>query len=586
VGEGAGTGRAQLAVDGRRTLRGGARCDDGAVAPAGTDTVRGRRHVARGPVDGDPTRGAGRAGLTARRLAVTVVAPSAVYLAAFALFTWPWALHPASRFFFTDTGDGYQNVWNMWWVDHSLTSLHQLPWSTHLLHYPYGTSLLGQTMNPFNGLVAILLLRIMPLVAAFNTMVVFSFVATGVTAFWLCRAFGARYAAGLVGGFVFTFSAYHLSKTLGLMQLVSLEWVPLFVLLWWRLLTAPRPRRAVAAALALLGVLLCDYYYFLFSVVAAGAIAVHLWRRGELALDRRSGVTFGLAAGALTAPLPLALILSNISDPMQGGHASRGTDLVSLVLDGGHWRFASLTHWYWGAIHAGAADATVYLSVTVTAILVVGFVWRERLGPHLRFWLAFAAVAFVLSLGPVLVVHGRSTGVPMPLAALKAVVPTLDYNIEPARIMVMTALAAAVVVALVLSQVRRRVMFIAVVVALAFEAWPASPPRAPVARPSYVVALRHLPRGGVIDDAAPDKSAQLYDAVVDGQPIAFGYISRTPGSVAAKDAALGAVIAHRRYDVLCRTYHFRYFTTRVDRPLPAPAHLIYRDATAMIYGLC
>jgi hypothetical protein len=509
-----------------------------------------------------------------------------VYLVAFAVLTWPWALHPASRFFFTDTGDGYQNVWNMWWVNHALTSLHQLPWHTDLLHYPYGTSLLGQTMNPFNGLVAIPVLRVMPLVAAFNTMVVFSFVATGVTAFCLCRSFGARYAAALVGGSVFTFSAYHLSKTLGLMQLVSLEWVPLFVLLWWRLLTAPRRRLAVGTAVALLGVLLCDYYYFLFSVVAAVAIAVHLWRRGEVALDRRNGLVFGLTAGALTAPLPLALIVSNLRDPMQGGHASRGTDLVSLVLDGGHWRFAGLTRWYWGAIHAGPADASVYLSVTVAALLVVAFVWRDRLGPHIRFWLAFAAVALVLSLGPVLVVRGHSTGVPMPFAALKAVIPTLDYNIEPARIMVMTALGAAVVVAVVLSRIRGRVMFTAVVVALAFEMWPAPPPRAPVARPTYVAALRRLPRGGVIDDAAPDKSAQLYDAVVDGQPLAFGYISRTPGSVAANDAALEADIAQRRYGVLCRTYHLRYITTRVDQPLLGPVHLLYRDASAMIYGLC
>jgi len=39
-----------------------------------------------------------------------------------------------------------------------------------LLHHPYGTSLLGQTMNPFNGFVGIVLLRFMPLVEAFDLM--------------------------------------------------------------------------------------------------------------------------------------------------------------------------------------------------------------------------------------------------------------------------------------------------------------------------------------------------------------------------------------------------------------------------------
>jgi len=532
--------------------------------------------------------------LTARRRFTPVltgaVAPGLVYLGGFAVFTWPWAAH-AGTAFFTDTGDGYQNVWNMWWVNHALTVLHQLPWHTTLLHAPYGTSLLGQTMNPFNGLVAVALLRVMPLVAAFNTMVVFSYVATGITVFWLCRTFGARYLPALIGGFTFTFSAYHLAKTLGLMQLVSLEWLPLFVLAWWRLLTAPRVRWALAAALSLVLVLLCDYYYFLFAVVAAAAVAVHLWRRGELELAPRPAAVFAVVTGALAAPLPAALVLSNLSDPMQGGHASAGTDAVSLVLGGGHWRFAWLTRWYWGSLRAGPADATVYLSVTVTALLVVAFLWRDRLGPHTRFWLAFTGVAMVLSLGPVLVVHGASTGVPMPFALLKALVPPLDYNVEPARIMVMATLGAAVIVATVLSAVdlhawRGRAVLLAVCVGLMLELWPARPPEAPVTRPTYVSVLRRLPPGGVVDAAAPDRSLQLYDGVLDGKPLAFGYISRTPASVAKKDAALRGAIAGGAYGTLCHVYHLRYYTTPVGRPLAAPARLLYRDGTAMIYTLC
>lgn len=524
----------------------------------------------------------------------TVVA-SLVYLGFFCLYTWPWMAHPTTRFF-TDSGDGYQNVWNMWWVSRAVTHLHQLPWHTSLLHFPYGTTLLGQTMNPFNGFVAIVLLHFMPLVVAFNVMVVFSFVMTGVTTYWLCRLFCRRSVPSLIGGFVMTFSAYHLSKTLGLMQLVSLEWVPLFVLLWWRLLTRPRHRLVVGTAVTLLLVLLCDYYYFLFCVVAGCAVLVHLRRSNELRIGARWATEFVLMAGVLTIPLPVALVLANLRDPMQGGHASTGTDLFSLFLGSQHWRFGRLTQWYWGAIHSSIGDSSVYLGLMVTALLGVAVVIRKRLGSHAGFWLLFAGVSAILSLGSYLVIHGSDTGIPLPFDLIRVAVPLLDYNVEPARLMVLTTLAAAVLVALVLSRLdaarhRDRLVLGLVCAGLVVELWPVAPPLTPVARPAYVTALKDLPPGAVIDNAAVtdgqvDKSLQLYDQVLDGKPLAFGYISRTPDTVAAADARLQAAVSDHHYGVLCHQYGFRYLTAPADQPLPGSLPVLYHDGQAIIYRLC
>lgn len=529
------------------------------------------------------------------RVAWGAIGPGLIYLCFFCLYTWPWVDHPTTRFF-TDSGDGYQNVWNMWWVNFAVTHLHQLPWHTDLLHFPYGTTLLGQTMNPFNGLVGIILLRFAPLVVAFNLMVVFSFVASGVTAFWLCWFFCRRYLPSLIGGFVVTFSAYHLSKTLGLMQLVSLEWVPLFVLAWWRLLIRPRPRLAAGTAVTLLLVQLCDYYYFLFCVLTGFAILVQLWRRHELRIEAPSSAVFVVSALALTGPLPVALVVANLRDPMSGGHKSKSTDLLSLVLDGGHWRFSRLTEWYWGAIHASFGDSSVYLSLTVTAIVVVAIAIRRRLGPHANFWLRFGGVSIVLSLGPYLVIHGSDTGIPMPFDLIRVAVPLLDYNIEPARLMVLTTMAAAVLVALVLSRLdpdrRRNQLLTGLVCALLIiELWPATPPLTPVTRPAYVTALQRLPPGAVIDDAAVaggrvDKSLQLYDQVLDGRPLAFGYISRTPATVSAADARLQLAIDAHRYSALCHQYGFRYLTTPADQPLPGSQRVLYYGPGAIIYQLC
>ena len=99
-------------------------------------------------------------------------------------------------------------------------------------------------------------------------MVVFSFVATGVTLFWFCRCSGGRYTPALIGGVHGdVLRVPTLAKTFGLMQLVSLEWVPLFILLWWQLqLVQPTEGSAwpSGTAVTLRSGVLCDYYYFLF----------------------------------------------------------------------------------------------------------------------------------------------------------------------------------------------------------------------------------------------------------------------------------------------------------------------------------
>src|SRR6185503_14688395 len=103
--------------------------------------------------------------------------------------------------------------------------------------------------NPFNGMLAIVLLRLMSQAQAHNFIVILTFVVSGVTAFFLAREFTKSFAACLIAGFIFTFSEYHFSQAQGgHLNLVSMEWIPLFVLCWYRLITRPRVITGVLAA--------------------------------------------------------------------------------------------------------------------------------------------------------------------------------------------------------------------------------------------------------------------------------------------------------------------------------------------------
>ena len=186
-----------------------------------------------------------------------------MYLLSFIGLTYPLIRNFSTRLF-ADPWDGVVFYWSRWWVNKAVTELHQSPWHTSYLNYPFGVSLLPHTLNVFNGLLAIPLLRILTPIQVYNVLVTFSFVASGTTAFLLAYYFTRAYGPSIVAGALFTFSSYHFAHMEGHLNLVSLEWVPVFVLCWYILLDQPGIRIAVAAGVALFAALLCDYYYFLY----------------------------------------------------------------------------------------------------------------------------------------------------------------------------------------------------------------------------------------------------------------------------------------------------------------------------------
>src|SRR5512140_2127071 len=113
------------------------------------------------------------------------IAPALFYFVTFCLLTFPLMGKFFSSFFAGQT-DGLQNVWNIWWVNEAVhrPDLYPTIWFTRLLQWPFGTTLVGHTLNPFNGFLAVVLLPFLSLTASYNTILIFAFVMTGVTTYW------------------------------------------------------------------------------------------------------------------------------------------------------------------------------------------------------------------------------------------------------------------------------------------------------------------------------------------------------------------------------------------------------------------
>ena len=530
-----------------------------------------------------------------------VVIPSLVYLVCLYLLTFP-QLHQFSTHYFTDEGDGLGNIWNLWWTNKAITELHQSPWHTTFLYYPYGTSLLPHTLNPFNGIMAIVLLRLMTLLQAHNFIVGFTFVVSGLTAFWLAREFTKSFVACLIGGFIFTFSEYHFSQAQGHLNLLSMEWIPLFVLCWYRLITRPRVVTAICSAGVLFLVLLCDYYYFLYCVLAGLLIFIWQWIRSR---DRlfflrsnypRSLSSFVLLTLITSGPLVFSLLRLLMHDAPSGAHdpASFSLDLLGLLIPGHQWRFAGLTSFYWSGLN-DQVEKSVHIGFAVLAVVVYVWIRRKVVHEAMSLWFLVFIVFAVIALGPVFHIADREILLPVtPYTVLAKLIPGMALGGMPVRMVVMAILAASVLAAIgfadLLHRARGSRTYMAVVaivlVVLLFEYLPGPLPARENPLPDFVRELKKLPDGAIYD-LRSSKFHALYYQTVHERPMAFGYISRISASVDAKTKELERVFAAGEYDQLYREYGFRYLILPRDMKLvdDALGKPVYQDNDAQIYDL-
>jgi len=528
--------------------------------------------------------------------------PFLIYFVIFCLLTYPLILKFSSHFF-ADTGDGLQNVWNIWWVNHALIEIHQLPLYTTYLHFPHGTTLLAHTLNLFNGLLGVILLRFLTLTETFNVIVIFSFVFGAFTAFLLAYHICRSYWASLIAGFIFSFSNYHFAHAEGHLQLVSLEWIPLFVQCWFIFVTRPSIAYGFGSAFTLFCVILCDYYYFFYCILSG--ILITCWKIAQkkdlFLLFRRvyffPFLTFILTFLFTSAPLVFALIILSLHDPLIGQHDPiiYSLDLFSAFIPGGHWRFASLTQAFWSRLPGNIHENSVHMGFSVILVIVYVMAKRKRINePNLGLWFWGLILFFFLSMGPVLHLWGKEISwFKLPYALLEIILPPLKIGGVPIRMMVMVMLFASILCAigfkeLIKSKRVSRWIIITIILFLFFEYLPKPIPTTRINIPEYVKFLKTLPADGGVIDLVSSPCESLYYQTIHHKPLAFGYLARIPSSVEKRNNRISHLIGAGEFNKLYMSYHFRYLIIK-DKLLKttprAYLRLIFNDGNVQIYEL-
>src|SRR5690606_32827213 len=205
-----------------------------------------------------------------------------------------------------------------------------------------------------------------------------------------------------------------MAHLLGHMQVMSLEWLPFYVLALLRALDAARNgrpwlRRALWAALFLIFTGLCDWYFVLYLFLFTGVAIFWLWLaapgrptlRGLLHLVAPAAVAGGVFAMTLSfwlVPMGLeALRFRFMVRPSADLYTPSSSVMDFLVPNRLHTLFRPESFTWIGNQIAPVSERTIAIGYVALGLAVAAFLLARR---KASFWWAMAIFFFALALGP------------------------------------------------------------------------------------------------------------------------------------------------------------------------------------------
>ena len=379
-----------------------------------------------------------------------------VYLATAVLATYPLAKHIDNKVPF-DLGDPLFMGWLVSWNDSFfLQQQFSLPklFNTNI-YYPYQNTL------AYSDLMLVPSLLILPVYYAthnplitVNVLLFLLLAGTAMAMFLLARYLTGNAAAAFLVGLLYTFSTFHLAQ-IGHIQLHTDVFLILMLLFLHKWLDSRRQKYLAWATAMILAEALSSWYYAIY----AGMLLLlfvgffYIWR--ELKLDRRNLVSLAVALsllGVVAFPfiqpyLQLHRSMPNFERSVgeTAFYAAGPTDYTATVPENLLWG-----RWL-NRAKPGVEDilfpglAVLILAAVGAAGMARSISLKERAGQIKLFYLIVAWIAFVLSLGPYKMVHGRF--VPLPYLLPFELMPGFKSMRVPARFGVLVLLGLCILAA-------------------------------------------------------------------------------------------------------------------------------------------
>lgn len=510
---------------------------------------------------------------------------------------WPVMLHPRTMVA-PDAIDPLFHVWSVSATLHQLTSWAQGLWSLfdHNIFYPtphagaYGNVAVG--ILPFSLPLSLVVHNPILLL---NVLVILSFALAAYGAFLLARFLTGNTVAAIIAGLVCTFFPLRAEHIGHLNLLFADAWLPLSV---YSLVRAWHSGRYSWWALGglLVGLMSITSLYQLAYMGAPAALIGVALRRAWTRRRARGAALAGAIAACLVGPFMIPYMQRHAvpnplpvpsTDVLSFLTVFAGRPLDSIVLPSVPIQILQPAHGYFPGF--------IVLGLAIMA-------WRRRRG---RLWALFTVACIVEALGPVLIIGRHTLPLPLPYAALSAVVPYFSLFRDPTRALTGAALALSIlaaygargVVAWAHKHARERLAVALLLGLVALESWTPIPsvPVPPIpagerwlATQPWIHAVVELPLANATPRDWARQTEIMYDSTAHWKRLVNGSSSVTPLGVPQRTAILSTYPSPRSLSLL-RQLHVDAVVLRVAW-LPrtqlaaarAACHVAYHDRDEIV----
>jgi hypothetical protein len=456
-------------------------------------------------------------------------------------------------------GDSWVNYWNLWWVKKALLVQHTSPYFTSDVYFPYGTTLYFHTLNFLPAVIALPIASAFEITAAFNFLAFLSFVLSGYGIYRLAlyvlarlsgepeTGFDSLHLSAFVAGSVFAFCSYRYVHLFGHLDLLSTQWLPLFVLFLLRTRDEGRRRDVLIAAIFLAAAMLTSAYYMVFLLLFTALVTADLViKKRRIALQPVLKIALVVVVFViLVSPILVPMLMIGRTEGRTFNPALDvdrfSTDLTAFLVPSPLpplWKnFVEPT--YRRIIRPGSSLETVaFVGFAPLALFLIGV---TRFGAIRKLWLPLVIIFGLIALGPAMHLAGHvvlpQLSFLMPYRLL-ALLPYGDIARVPARYVVMMMLCLSVIAGSGAWVVLRKRAFalqcaiagVITVISVAENAVVTLPLMSPH-EPAFFRRIRNDPgRKGLVEVPIPDDPVlyperMLYQTIHE-KPIYGGYLSR------------------------------------------------------------
>ncbi len=329
--------------------------------------------------------------------------------------------------------DVYWFLWSMWHTEQRIDE-GQNPFFTEITFAPYGADLsLALGSYPLTLLLSYPLVKLFGLFGAYNILILSSFVLSGYFAYLLIFYLTKDSYGSFIGATIFSFSSQHLVQAIRHLNLVHIEFIPLFWLYLLKAFNKGQKKDWCISGIILGLSIYVDVRLSLMTLVSTAFLVFFLKPFKELRKTKML-VYFFIIAGGIALPQIIMSVNGMFLEPNRtfssfGFMLYFSPDLFNFFIPPPQSLFlGGYTAQIYKTLAFRDVDTTIYLGVVALflSLLAIIKVKSFEYVKHTGLWIA------TLSLGPLLQVFGMLVPMFLPFSVF-ALLPILNILRVPSR---------------------------------------------------------------------------------------------------------------------------------------------------------